>query len=225
MKLNDLYGKLLKNGIMPISDFKKSCVCILALGMPILMQAQSADPEFKYNRTTANEAELLGKNKPIGPGSVPVPRFILKTTNNKFLMAIGGFIQPIIGMDLGNTLAGNMYFSPSHIENVPALKGQKADFFINPLNSAIDLEVIGFGHTKNELTGYLKFDFTGGNGDKYASLSSVYMKYRGFLAGYNYSLFTDVATLPATISWSGVTGNNWSKGYQVSYNSKSYKGF
>lgn len=225
MKISCMSDQWVRVGIKHSSVIKKSCVLMLGMGMSFMLQAQSTDPEFKYNRTTASETELLGKNKPIGPGAVPVPRFTLKTTNNKFLMAIGGFIQPIIGMDLGNTLAGNMYFSPSHIENVPAVKGQKADFFINPLNSAIDLEVIGFGHTKNELTGYLRFDFTGGNGDKYASLGAAYIKYRGFLAGYNYSLFTDVATLPATISWSGVTGNNWSKGYQVSYNSKSYKGF
>ena len=140
-------------------------------------------------------------------------------------MAIGGFIQPVVGMDIGNTLNGNMYFRPSSIVNVPAITGQKSEFFINPLNSAVDLQVVGFPVTKNEFTGYVKFDFKGGTGGMLLKMSALYIKYRGFLAGYNYSLTTDVYSLPTTISWSGVTGNDWRCSYQVSYNSRSYKGF
>lgn len=198
---------------------------VFLLQLPVATYAQSDNSEFKFGRTTGQQAEIFLQNKPEGPNAVPVPRFTLQTTNDKFWLTIGGFIQPIMGMDIGNTLDGCMYFSPSNISNVPAVKGQKADFFINPLNSSVDFQVIGFPHTCNQLVGYVKFDFTAGTNDKYAGLSSAYIKYRGFLAGYNYSLFTDVRSLPATISWSGVTGNNWSKAYQVSYNSPSFSGF
>ena len=118
-----------------------------------------------------------------------------------------------------------MYFTPSNIVNVPAVIGQKSEFFINPLCSAIDLQVIGFPGTKNQLVGYIKFKFNGGTDGKILKLNAAYVKYRGFLAGYNYSLFTDVRTLPTTISWSGVTSNDWSLAYQISYNSRSYSGF
>ncbi|MGL5786988.1 MAG: porin, partial [Bacteroidales bacterium] len=191
----------------------------------LCFRLEADEPKFRYTKTSPAGQELLQNSKTLGPGSIPVPRFALTNKSNTFILALGGFIQPVTGMDIGNTLSGNMYFSPAAITNVPALKGQKADFFINPLNSAIDLQVIGFANTSKQLTGYVKFDFSGGNGNKTASLSAVYVKFYGFMGGYNHSIFTDVYSLPKTISWSGVTGNSWSKSYQISYNSPACKGF
>ena len=187
--------------------------------------AQTTNPGFKYSTTSKEDATLLYNTKQQGPHEVPVPRFALKSGNGSFIMAIGGFIQPVVGMDIGNTLNGSMYFRPSSIVNVPAQTGQKSEFFINPLNSAIDIQVMGFPGLKNEFVGYVKFDFKGGTGGMMLKLSALYLKYRGFLAGYNYSLTTDVYSLPTTISWAGVTGNDWRCSYQVSYNSRSYGGF
>ena len=201
-----------------------SFIAIMLLG-GMCIYAQNSNSGIKYSKTSQEDKLILYNTKQQGPHEIPVPRFSLKSGNGKFIMAIGGFIQPVVGMDIGNTLNGNMYFRPSSIVNVPAITGQKSEFFINPLNSTVDLQVVGFPGTKNEFTGYVKFDFKGGTGGMLLKMSALYIKYRGFLAGYNYSLTTDVYSLPTTISWSGVTGNDWRCSYQVSYNSRSYKGF
>ncbi len=130
-----------------------------------------------------------------------------------------------MGWDIGNSLGGSMYFSPSSIP-VPAVKGAKGEMFLNPLHSALDLQVVALPGKKNEITGYVGISFDGGkNNGQLLKLSSIYIRYREFLIGYNYSLFTDVQSLPKTISSCGVNGNDWSKGYQISYNSPSYSGF
>ena len=204
---------------------KKIKLLGILLGISCCMMAQNKAEGYRFSRVTPEEAVLLYENKPHGPQEVPVPRFALKSGNGKFIMAIGAFIQPVVGVDIGNTLGGSMYFRPASIVNVPAKQGQKADFFINPLHSGIDVQVIGFPGTKNQLVGYVNFNFTGDDNSGIAKLNAVYVKYRGLLAGYNYSLFTDAATMPSTISWCSVTGNDWSKGYQVSYSSPSFSGF
>ena len=190
--------------------------------MSLFAQERSFARIVKTNET---DHHLLQESKPGGWNAVQVPNFILKNQENKFIMAFGGYIKPIVGWDIGNTLHGSMYFEPSAIP-VPAETGNKSEMFINPLHSALDVHVIGLPGTKDQVVGYISISFDGGkNNGALCSLNALYIKYRGMLVGYTYSLFTDVRTLPSTISASGVTGNDWSKGYQIAYNSGSYSGF
>ena len=207
-----------------MKSFTKYILALIA-GLTIVSLNAQEKSAARIVRTSEADKAILDNSKPNGYDKIQAPRFILKDQDGKFILAIGGYIKPIVGWDIGNTLDGTMYFTPSSIP-VPAKTGSKGEMFINPLHSSLDLQVIGLPGTKNEIVGYVSVKFNGGGTDgALFKLNSAIIKYRGFTVGYNYSVFTDVMSLPMTISCSGVTGNDWSKAYQISYNSPSYGGF
>lgn len=87
-------------------------------------------------------------------------------------------------------------FIPSQIR-VPAADGRKSDFYINALNADIDFQVVGFGGTADQITGYIKFS-TDGNA-KAIRMSKAYVKWRGLTAGLKATMFQDDEVIPPTI--------------------------
>ncbi len=82
--------------------------------------------------TTSNEiGRILDKSRPVEPNSIPRPKFAIRSKDNKFIMSIGGKINPIIGYDLGNDLynapGGGVSFTTGNIP-VPPQAGQRARF-------------------------------------------------------------------------------------------------
>lgn len=177
---------------------------------------------LSVKRTTEEQKELLHENKPSGIEAIKAPEFALSSSSGNFIMALGGFLKPIMGWDIGNTLDQNISFSPTSIP-VPSVKGQRSEFFFDALQSSIDLQMIGLPRTENQIVGYAKIKFNG-NGST-VKVKSLYIKYRGFLIGLNSSLFEDAKTSPTTISSKGVAGCDHSHSTQLSYISKGYSGF
>lgn len=150
---------------------------------------------------------ILEKDRSKNTNELPVPHFAIHTANNKFVMTIGAKINPIIGVDLGSDLYRNdnagINFVPSQIA-IPTPSGRKSDFFINALNADIDLQIVGFGGTADQITGYIKFSTAGNN--KSVELSKAYITWRGLTAGLKHSLFQDEEVFPPTIDPQGPNG-------------------
>lgn len=183
--------------------------------------------KLHYVRTTPEVAEILNHSRPHEAGAIPTPKFTLKSDNNNFLMTIGGQLNVIVGGDMGNNLYQQSGAGISFVTNqipVPATQGHKGDFYINPINGFVDLQVVGFGNTDNELTGYFK---VGTNGiTKSLALQRAYVTYRGITAGLKLTLFQDdYACQPPTIDPEGPSGEVSNVAYELSYKSKSYNGF
>ncbi len=211
---------------------------VLSLGLPGLFTgglcAQETLPadsigtaKLEIKRMGAEEAAILKKNRPVEAGSIPMPKFVVKTPNNKFLMTIGGMINPILGFDIGNNLYkqddAGISFVTAAIP-VPAQKGKKGDFYINPINGAIDLQVVGLAGTPNEITGYVKIGTNGINNS--IVLQRAYISYRNFTAGMKLTLMQDdYACQPPTIDPEGPSGCVSAVAYEISYKSPSYNGF
>lgn len=182
---------------------------------------------LEFVRTTPEVKEILEKSRPTEPHAIPTPKFAVKTSDNKFIMTIGGQINPILGFDIGNNLYKQAGAGPSFVTSqipVPAVAGKKGDFYINPLNGSIDFQVVGFGGTKNEITGYVK---VGTNGiDNNIVLQRAYVTYRNFTAGMKLTLLQDdYACQPPTIDPEGPSGEVSNIAYEISYKSPSYNGF
>lgn len=183
--------------------------------------------EFIKTSRHADVKEILKKDRPHDNMATPVPHFAVRTPDNKFVLTIGGQINPIMGCDLGNDLyemdGAGISFVTGQIP-VPAVNGKKADFFINPLNANVDFQVVGFGGTENQVTGYIKF---GTNGvDNTIRLKKAYVSWRGFTAGQKSTLFQDeAASQPPTIDPQGPCGMVSGTAYELSYTSRSYSGF
>lgn len=178
-------------------------------------------------RTTPEVREILQKTRPAEPKAIPVPNFVVKTADNNFIMAIGGEINPIIGGDIGNNLykqgGAGISFVTSQIP-VPAQKGHKGDFYINPLNATVDLQITGLANTPDAITGYVKIGTNGINSS--LMLQRAYITYRGFQAGMQLTLAQDgYACQPPTIDPEGPSGCLSAVAYEVAYKSKDYNGF
>ena len=183
--------------------------------------------KIQFVRTTPEVARILNNSRPQEANSIPTPKFALKSDNNSFIMTIGGQLNIITGGDIGNNLYKQSGAGISFVTNqipVPATQGHKGDFYINPINGFVDMQVVGFGGTDNELSGYLK---VGTNGiTKSLALQRAYVTYRGFTGGLKLTLFQDdYACQPPTIDPEGPSGEVSTVSYELSYKSKSYNGF
>lgn len=182
---------------------------------------------LEFRHTTPEVAEILNRTRPKEAHSIPVPKFVVKTANNNFIMTIGGMINPIMGYDIGNNLykqpGAGISFVTAEIP-VPAVKGHKSDFYINPINGSLDLQVVGLAGTPDEITGYVKIGTNGINST--ILLQRAYVSWRNFTAGMKLTLMQDAyACQPPTIDPEGPSGCVSNVAYEIGYTSKSYSGF
>lgn len=197
-------------------------------GFPLTGVAQEQDGgKIVFTKTDTLVREILNKEKQEDIHAIPVPRFVVKSQNNNFIMAIGGQINTIFGYDIGNNLydvdAAGGNFVTSQIP-VPSTRGKKGDFFINPFNANVDLQIVGLPDSPDKITGYLKFG-TGGNNTK-LYLKRAYVSYRGFTVGQKLTLFQDTyAAQPPTIDNEGPSGTVSTTAYEINYTSPSFNGF
>lgn len=215
----------------------KKTLLILSAGLVMFAPAAVADTipsieehagnKIVLTRTTPEVKKILKEGKSEAPHNIPAPRFVVKSENNGFILAIGGQINPILGYDIGNNLYKQPGAGISFVTNqipVPAVKGHKADFYINPLNAAVDFQVVGLGGTENQITGYIKLNTNGNN--TAINLTRAYITWRGFTAGQKLTLMQDdYACQPPTIDPEGPSGCVSNVSYEISYTSKSYNGF
>ena len=183
--------------------------------------------KLSFSRTTPEVAEILNHSRPHEAHAIPTPKFALTSGNNNFILTIGGQINVITGGDIGNNLykqsGAGISFVTSSIP-VPAVKGQRGDFYITPLDGAIDMQVVGLANTPNEVTGYVKVGTNGVNTN--VVLQRAYLSWRGITAGMKLTLFQDdYACQPPTIDPEGPSGCISNVAYELSYKSKSYNGF
>ncbi len=192
-------------------------------------EEESSEKKIEFIKTAKYDdvKELLKKDRPHDNNAMPVPHFAIRTPDNKFVMTIGGQINPIIGCDLGNDLYempdAGISFVTSQIP-VPSVSGKRSDFYINPLRASIDFQVVGFGGTDQQVTGYIQFGTNGVNNQ--LRLKKAYVSWMGLTAGMKHSLFQDeAASLPPTSDPQRPSGEVAGTAYEISYTSKSYKGF
>lgn len=191
------------------------------------LTADSGSSKIEFGRTTPEMKEILQRSRPAENRAVPAPSFAVHTTNNKFIMTIGGTIAPVLGYDIGNNLykqdGAGISFVTSAIP-VPAAAGHKGDFYINPINGSVDLQVVGLANTPNEISGYVK---VGTNGiSPSLVLQRAFITYRNFTAGMKLTLMQDAyACQPPTIDPEGPSGCISNVAYEIGYTSKSYNGF
>lgn len=219
---------------MKTSHFMLSVLTMLLISsFPAKAQNYDNDDDVIYEigsleliGTDGEVGTILERVRPIEPNAVAKPKFAIRSGGNRFILSIGGNINPIVGYDIGNDLynvpKAGMWFVPGDIP-VPATSGHRAAFFINPLTTNLDFTVVGMANTPNEVTGYIML--TTGYNNKGVILKRAYVTYREVTAGITLTNFDDVlASQPPTIDPQGPCGIVCTSTYSVFYNSKSYKG-
>lgn len=215
---------------------KNICITAVALAAiaPIAAHADSIATENPYKvsrlefvRTSAQDKKDLQEARQPEARNIPAPNFAVKSTNGNFIMAVGGMINPIMGYDIGNNLYSQGDAGISFVTSaipVPAQKGKKGDFYINPINGFVDLSIVGLKGTKNQITGYAKIGTDGVTPG--ILLQRAYISWRNWTAGQKLTLAQDAyACQPPTIDPEGPSGCVSNVAYEIAYQSPSYKGF
>lgn len=209
---------------------------LLLLSCGVMVEAQNevddASDEgnkFEFIKVSKDSTlhSIISKDTPTGPKEVGVPTFAIRTKNNKFVLTIGGYVNPVIGGDFGNNLykvdGAGIGFVTSKIP-APSVPGHRGDFYINPFQGALSVQATGFGGTENQVTAYFKIGTSGMSPS--LNFLRAYLTWRGFTAGQKLTLMQDVyACQPPTIDPQGPSGCISNISYEVSYTSKSYNGF
>ena len=190
-----------------------------------------ADPigaRLQLMRTTPQIAKILEEGRPHEPHSIPVPKFVVVNPNNEnFILTVGGQLNLVLGGDFGNNLYKQPTAGISFVTNaipVPAVQGKKVDLYINAINGSADMQVVGFAHTANQVTGYFKIGTNGISTN--IVLQRAYVTWRGITGGLKLSLFQDdYACQPPTIDPEGPSGEVSAVAYEIGYKSKSYNGW
>lgn len=203
------------------------CTAQYTFAQDSLPDNPSGGNKLEIIRTTPEAALILRRTRPVENRSIPVPKFVVKSANNNFMFTVGGTITPVFGYDIGNNLYKQSDAGISFVTSaipVPATPGHKSDFYINPINGSVDLQIVGLAGTENEISGYVK---VGTNGiEPSIVLQRAYVTWRNFTAGMKLTLFQDAyACQPPTIDPEGPSGCISNVAYEIGYTSRSYNGF
>lgn len=134
------------------------------------------------------------------------PRFALIGKNEKFYLGIGGTLKGVVGFDFPDPISSLPYFTTSTI-NMNPTKGNGGHFWINAQQSNLFFNVVALPGSKNQIGFYFNFDLCGSNYTP--EIQYAYLTYRGFLLGYNTSLFYDGNACGPGIDKEGPNSLTW----------------
>lgn len=144
----------------------------------------------------------LKQNAPQAPSDNGLPRFTIVGKDHQYYIAIGGQFLGEAVVDFGDNMSSPVLFTPSSI--TASTPGNRSSLGFGWQTSSVYLNVVAMPGTDNQVGLFFKGNFMG-NGNSF-NCFHFYAKYRGLLAGYTTSLFTDAAAEPMTIDFEGPNG-------------------
>lgn len=134
------------------------------------------------------------------------PRFAIIGKDEKFYLGIGGTAKGVVGFDFPDPISSAPYFTTSSIPMNP-VPGNGGHFWINAQQSNIFFNVVALPGSKNQIGFYFNFDLCGNNYTP--EIQYAYLTYRGFILGYNTSLFYDGNACGPGIDKEGPNSLTW----------------
>lgn len=163
-------------------------------------------PSVKAHDAGIDSAEIYRTMVDNAPQSYSIPgapRFVIVGKDRKFYLGIGGTAKATLSYDFGHVIDNPFDFTTSAIP-VTQAPGNGGKIQISAATSSLFVNFVALPGTDNQIGVYLNANFTGNNYTP--SLQYAYLKYRGITAGYNYSLFSDMAAAPPSIDNEGPPG-------------------
>ncbi len=178
---------------------------LLASALTISAQYHPTQKRDGYVKTLFNETdsvlvyENLLANAPSEFGS-SVPRFAVIGKDHSFYLGIGGHVKATVSYDFGNPIEDPNLFLTSAIPT-SRIPGNGGLIRFSAQQTSLFLNFVGLPDSDNRIGAFIGANLLG---EGYApSLQYAYLKYRGFTAGYDKTLFSDPASTPPTIDYEG----------------------
>ena len=188
-----------------------AAVCIVT---PVMAQRHPTTPEFQEVKilndkdssgiTEINVYETFVENAPKAYNIPGAPRFAIVGKDRKFYLGIGGTVKATVSYDWGNPIDNPFDFTTSAIP-MAQRPGDGGKVQFSAATSSLYINFVALPGDDNQIGAYFNANLTGNN-DYAFDLQYAYIKYRGITAGYNYSLFSDMAAAPPSIDNEGPCG-------------------
>ena len=176
---------------------------LLASTLTVSAQYHPTQKRDGYVKTLFNETdsvlvyEYLLANAPTEFGS-SVPRFAVIGKDRSFYIGIGGHVKATVGYDFGNPMHNPNEFITSAI-STSSRRGDGGLVQFSAQQSSLFLNFVGLPGSDNQIGAFIGANLLG---EDYApALQYAYIKYRGFKAGYDKTLFADPASTPPTVDY------------------------
>lgn len=158
---------------------------------------------YKNEVDSATVIDSFHKNAPEDFQNPGIPHAAIIGKGCKFIVGMGGFIKGVVGMDFGHPISTPDEFITSQIPMGPT-DGDGGRFNLSAQQSQLFLNAVILPGSDNEIGAFISANFLN---DYVPVLQFAYLKYRGFQAGYDYSLFSDPACSPPAVDYEGPSSN------------------
>lgn len=144
------------------------------------------------------------------------PQFIFATKNNRFSLALGGFVVLRASYDFDG-ISDNLDFIPYNIP-LTANYNNRQQIMMDASTSRLFLKSIANTRTLGQVVVYVDADFRGGSSGSYTPrLRSAYLSFMGFTFGRDVTTFCDLQAAPTTIDFQGPNAYNFNFSTMIRY--------
>ena len=180
---------------------KKNYLLTSALLLAINCFAQE---KSGFITTAENETvyEVMKENAPQNPNIKDVPRFTLVGKDSKFYLGMGANVKMVGDFDWGSPISNPNIFAPKDIP-MSSEEGNRSQTLFSVGQSNIYWNFVALPGTKDQVGLFFDVIFLGSSSKPVIEIHHLYMKYRGFTAGYVVSTFTDLKSEPHSIDFGG----------------------
>lgn len=183
-------------------------LCAIASGALLLPVAASAkrhgslhpSEERKPVTSAAEEASLQNALIENAPAEfAETNEFVFASKNRKFVLGLGGFAKATASFDFGSPIDNAMDFVVSDIPMNPG-RGNGGKIQFSAQTTSLYTNFV-FNPGKDQVGAFIGIDFTGNNYTP--TMQYGFIRYKGFQAGYDETLFCDPSNTPPSIDNEG----------------------
>lgn len=156
---------------------------------------------------------VLHRNAPKHFQIEGVPAVAVVGKDSKFLFGVGGFIKAVVGADFGHPIPSADEFITSQIPMGPT-DGDGARFNLSAKQTHLFVNFVALPGSDNEIGAFISANFLN---DYLPTLQAAYLKYRGFKAGYDNTLFSDPQCGAPAVDYEGPCSNTANPVPGISY--------
>lgn len=180
---------------------KKLSLISVVLMFAISSQAQDF-AKFITTVDSVNVYNIMVENAPQRVSIKDVPRFTLVGKDSKFYLGMGANVKMVGDFDWGSPISNPNIFAPKAIPMTPE-EGNRSQTLFSVGQSNIYWNFVALPGSKNQVGLFFDIIFLGTTSKPVIEIHHLYMKYRGFTAGYVVSTFTDLKAEPYSIDFGG----------------------
>ena len=178
--------------------------CLLLFAAAAISSSVYAQDNARFI-TTADSLhiyEVMRENAPQNPNIKDVSRFTLVGKDSKFYLGMGANVKMVGDFDWGDPISNPNIFAPKDLK-APAEPGDRGQTLFSVGQSNIYWNFVALPGSKNQVGLFFDVIFLGQTSKPVIEIHHLYMKYRGFTAGYVVSTFTDLKAEPKSIDFGG----------------------